>query len=211
MGVALACGSHALQFGSRPDLHIQIASGSRVKWSNGGRQEKPNNWGRHSVFPASREKKKDSKGHYLTWNMGAGPALSTACILEGPQPWERPRKEVFQWKEERYHLGYKTERILSLRNNFVTCLLSSPFLSEFLIPIFPFPLSLFPQPLISWSFSLGQVISLCFYLLCLNKGRCESCLGTFNDSIMASELILGVGLLENHWDPSSICKTSFSL
>ena len=160
MGVALVCGSCALQFGSRPDLHIQIASGSRVKWSNGGRQEKPNNCGRHSVFPASREKKKRQQGQYLTWNMGAGPALDTAFILEGPQLWERPRKEVFQWKEERYHLGYKTERILSLRNNFVICLLSSPFLSEFLVPIFPFPFSLFPQPLISWSCSLGQMISL---------------------------------------------------
>ena len=42
------------------------------------------------------ERKKRQQGQYLTWNMGAGPALDTAFILEGPQLWERPRKEVFQ-------------------------------------------------------------------------------------------------------------------
>ena len=208
MGVALLFGSWALQFGSRPNLHIQTASGSRVKRSNGGRQEKPNNCGRHSVFPASKvwEKKKDSRGTIWpgTWEQGYFQSLllSTACMLEGPQLRELPMKEVFQWKEERYHLGYKTERIRSLRNSFVICCLLLSY--QFLAPISPFPPSLFPRPLISWSFSLWQVISLCFYLLCLNKGRCESCLGTFNDRIMASELMLGVGLLEIRWVPPFI-------
>lgn len=160
-------------------------------------------------FQLLERKKKRTAGALCDLEHGSRACFDTACILEGPQLWERPRKEVFQWKEEKFHLGYKTERILSLRNNFVICLSSSPFLSEFLVPIFPFPLSSlnlwFPEALVwdKWS--------LCFYLLCLNKGRCESCLGTFNDRIMASELMLGVGLLEICWDPSLICRTSFSL
>lgn len=44
-------------------------------------------------------------------------------------------------------------------------------------------------------------MTLWFHLLCLNKGSlgCESCLGTLNDRIMASELVLGTGRLVNYW------------